>query len=296
MLVQKYFRLVRQAAADWSNNGAPTLGAALAFYAVFSLSPLLLIVISVAALVLGEKQARHEVAGQVRQTLGPLTADAVDGLLEATHQTGGTGGNLGMSLVGLTALLVGASGAFGQLQDALNLIWKAEAPPRTGNFLVHFLHRRLLSFAAVLGSGLLLLGSLTVSTALAAVGDWLPAPLAGAMSWWQGLFALVSFSFITLLFALLFKVLPDAPIAWRDVWLGAVLTAALFTLGQYLIGLYLGRSSVASAYGAAGSLAVIMVWVYYSAQIVLFGAELTHVYAKEHGSHAPGAMAGAVAS
>jgi membrane protein len=291
MMAGKYLRLVRQAAADWSNDNAPTLGAALAYYAAFSLSPLLLITISVAAMLLGEKEARDEVAGQVRQTLGPLTADAVDGFLEDTHRTGGTEGNIGMTVVGLAALLFGASGAFGQLQDALNLIWKTEAPPRTGNFLVHFLHHRLLSFAAVLGCGLLLLASLAVSTALAAVGDWLPAPLAGDTVWWQGLFFLVSFGFVALLFALLFKLLPNAPIAWRDVWLGAVLTAALFTLGQYLIGLYLGRSSVASAYGAAGSLAVILVWVYYSAQIVLFGAELTHVYAREHGSHAPGAAA-----
>jgi membrane protein len=238
----------------------------------------------VAGPIVGEDAARKELIDQIRPSVGPAAADAIAALLESTHQAGDT---VGMTLLGLGGLLLGASGAFVQLQEALNLIWKSPARARTGNAVVHFLRHRLLSFAAVLGTGLLLLVMLVVSITLAAIGKWLASnAIADDAGLWQALFVLVSFGFATLLFALVFKVLPDAPIVWRDVWLGALLTAALFTLGQHLIGLYIGKSSVASTYGAAGSLAVLLVWVYYSAQIVLFGAEFTRVYAAAHGSHA----------
>jgi membrane protein len=284
MSLRSFFQLLKRAAVAWQDDNASTLGAALAYYTVFSLAPLLLIAVSVAGLIVGEDAARAEMIEQIRPSVGSVAADAIAALLESTERAGGT---VGMTLVGLTALLLGASGAFVQLQEALNLIWKTTARPRTENVVVHFLRHRLLSFAAVLGTGLLLLVLFVVSIILAAIGKWLAGtPVAGNSGLWQALFALVSFGFATLLFALVYKVLPDAPIVWRDVWLGALLTAALFTLGQHLIGLYIGKSSVASSYGAAGSFAVLLAWVYYSAQIVLFGAEFTYVYATTRGSHA----------
>jgi membrane protein len=284
MCPQRFFRLVKQAAVAWNDDNATTLGAAIAYYTVFSLAPLLLMAISMASLLVGEEQAQSGIGDQIRHTLGPVTADAITAMLQSTQRAGG---NVGVTLLGGATLLIGASGAFVQLQEALNLIWKTAAKPRRGNFLVYFLRNRLLSFAAVLGTGFLLLVSLIVSTILAAAEHWLAsASFAGEAALWHGLFMLVSLGFVTLLFAWIFKLLPDVPIAWRDVWLGAFLTAVLFTGGQHLIGLYLGQSSVASAYGAAGSLVVVLLWVYYSAQIVLFGAEFTHVYANTHGSHA----------
>jgi membrane protein len=277
------YHLVKQAAVAWSDDNAPTLGASLAYYTAFSLAPLLLIAISMGSLIVGEGAARSGIIAEIRQTLGPATADAFVAVLDSAYHTGG---HAGVTLIGLATLLLGASGAFVQLQDALNIIWKTEAPPRTGNVVVHFLRHRLLSFTAVLGTGFLLLVSLIVSSVLAALSQWMAAS-AALFDWpalWHAVSMLVSFGFITLLFAVIFKVLPDAPIAWRDVWIGSMLTAALFTLGQYLIGLYLGQTSVASTYGAAGSLVVLLIWVYYSAQLVLFGAEFTHVYANVYGS------------
>src|SRR5262249_52965897 len=170
-----------------------------------------------------------------------------------------------VTVVGLVTLLLGASGVFVQLQDSLNIIWKVDAKPRTENFIVHFLRNRLLSFTAVVGTGFLLLVSLIVSAVLSAFSHWLASSSLGMPVLWHVLSSVVSFAFITLLFALIFKLLPDVSVAWRDVWMGSVLTALLFVAGQYAIGLYLGQSSVASAYGAAGSLVVLLVWVYYSA-------------------------------
>jgi membrane protein len=283
MSLPRFFRLIKEAAIAWSNDKAPTLGAALAYYTAFSLAPLLLIAIGIASLIVGESSARSGILSELRQTLGPAMGDAVAALLDNAYETGG---NAAITAVGLITLLVGASGVFVQLQESLNAIWKADARPRTGNVVMHFLRNRLLSFTAVIGTGLLLLLSLIVSSVLAALSDWLTSEnWLGSPLLWQALSMLVSFVFVTLMFGLIFKLLPDVPVAWRDVWLGAVLTAALFTLGQHLIGLYLGHSSVASAYGAAGSVVVLLIWVYYSAQIVLFGGEFTHVYAQTLGSY-----------
>ena len=279
------FCVVKQAAVAWNENHAPTMGAALAYYTVFSLAPVLLIAISIASLIVGEDAARSGIVTEIRKTLGPATADALAALLTHSYETGGS---VAVTVVGLLALLIGASGVFVQLQEALNTVWKAETPRPKGGELLNFIRNRLLSFAAVLGTGFLLLVSLIVNSLLAAFSSWLTSgALPGGVWLWHGLSLAVTFTFIALQFALIFKVLPDVPVAWRDVWIGAVVTAALFTLGQYLIGLYLGQSSVASAYGAAGSLVVILVWVYYSAQILLFGAEITHAYAHTCGSHVP---------
>jgi membrane protein len=284
MSVQCFWQVCKKAAVSWNDDAAPTLGAALAYYTAFSLAPLLLIAVSIASLVVSESEARAGILRELKQTLGPDTGAAFVTILDDTNRAGG---HAVVTAVGLATLLLGASGVFVQLQDSFNIIWKTQALPRTDNAIVHFLRNRLLSFTAVLGTGFLLLVSLIASSVLAALNDWLGSQtLLGNSGLWQALSMLVSTGFITLMFALLFKLLPDVHVAWGDVGIGALMTAGLFVLGQYLIGLYLGKASVASAWGAAGSLAVLLVWVYYSAQIVLFGAEFTHAFAEVCGSRA----------
>jgi membrane protein len=286
MAGRRLLEVLKRAAVAWSDDQASTLGAALAYYTAFSLAPLLLIAISMASLFVNQSDARTGILGELKQTLGSSAGEAIGAMLDNAYQTGGDGI---VTVIGLATLVIGASGVFVQLQDSFNVIWKTEAKPRTGNIVVHFIHNRFLSFAAVLGTGFLLLVSLVVSSVLAALSRWLTSTaVVGNPLMWQTISMLVSFAFITLMFALLFKLLPDVPVAWRDVWIGALLTAGLFTLGQHLIGLYLGQSSLASSYGAAGSLVVLLVWVYYSAQIVLFGAEFTHAFAQSCGSQAAG--------
>jgi membrane protein len=286
---RRFCQLIKQAAISWSDNNATTYGASLAYYAIFSLAPLLFLTIDMASLLVGENAARSGIIDQIRQTVGASTANAVAAVLDGATQTGG---HAGITVLGLVLLLLGASGVYVELQEALNLIWKTEAPPRIGSAVIHFIKHRLLSFTAVLGTGVLLLLSLIVSSVLAAISHWMTS-FPGSIFLWQGLALLVSFAFVTMLFALIFKLLPDAPIAWADVWIGSLLTSVLFTLGQQLIGVYLGQSGVASAYGAAGSLAALLVWVYYSAQIVLFGAEFTHAFALTQGSCSPSRQNGA---
>jgi membrane protein len=278
-----FFGLVKRAAVAWNDDNAPTYGAAIAYYTVFSLAPLLLITINVASVVVGEHTARKEIRAEIEQNLGPSTADAFTAMLDNAPNTGG---DFGITALGLAVLLFGASGVFVELQEAFNVIWKTAVPPRTTNVVVHFLRHRFFSFAAVLCTEFLLLVSLIVTSVLAALRHWV-ASFPGSTLLWQGSAILVSFTFITLLFALIFKLLPDRPIAWRDVWIGALLTALLFTAGQQLIGLYLGQAGVASTYGAAGSLVVLLVWVYYSSQLVLFGAEFTHAYAEMPDTQSP---------
>jgi membrane protein len=284
MPMRRFLEVLKRSAVAWNDDRASMLGAALAYYTVFSLAPLLLLAISMAALVVNENDARRGILGELQQTLGPAAGTAIGAMLDNAQQSGGNGL---ATAIGLVTLILGASGVFVQLQDSFNIIWKTAAKPRAENVVMHFLRNRLLSFAAVLGTGFLLLVSLIVSSVLAALSQWLTdTSLIGDPALWQGFSLLISFGFITLMFALLFKLLPDVPVAWRDVWIGALLTAGLFTVGQHLISIYLGQSSVASTYGAAGSLVVLLVWVYYSSQIVLFGAEVTHAFAETCGSHA----------
>jgi membrane protein len=211
--------------------------------------------------------------------LGPQAAEAIQGMLQSA---GKTGAGIVATAVGVGTLLLGASGAFAQLQDALNTIW--EVKPKAGRGVRGMLRDRFLSFSLVLAIGFLLLVSLVLSAALAAVGKYLAGILPVSSALMQGLNFALSFAVTTFLFALIFKVLPDVRIRWRDVWIGAAVTALLFSVGRFLIGLYLGRSSVSSAYGAAGSLVVLLVWIYYSAQILLLGAEFTQVYASKFGN------------
>ncbi|MGZ3388023.1 MAG: YhjD/YihY/BrkB family envelope integrity protein [Isosphaeraceae bacterium] len=274
-----FWGLLRTTASEWMEDKVPRLGAALAFYSVLSIAPLLIIAIAIAALAFGEEAARGQLVGQMRGMVGPEGADAIQEMIKnARKPATGTVA----ALLGVVTLLFGASGVFGQLQDAINTIW--EVQPKPGRGVLAMLKDRFLSFAMVLGTGFLLLVSLVLSAALAAFFALAGALAPGLGAVLQVANILVSFTVVAVLFALIFKLLPDAKIAWRDVWVGAVLTTVLFLVGKALIGLYLGRSGYGSAYGAAGSLVVLLVWIYYSAQILFFGAEFTQVYANRYGS------------
>jgi membrane protein len=273
-------RLLRDAVAAWLDDNASSMGAALAYYTVFSLAPLLLIVISVAGLVFGEAAARGEIIAQLTALIGGEGASTVQLALEALNQP--KAGWLGTAL-GVAALLVGATTVFAELQSAMDRIWRAPARA-THSGVWHLLRVRLLSLGMVLGIGFLMLVSLLASAALAALEKWWGSWFGELSVIASALNFVVSFAFVTAVFAMIYKWMPQARLAWHDVATGAVLTALLFTLGKSLIGLYIGRSAVASAFGAAGSLVVLLLWVYYSAQIFLLGAELTWVYAHRHGS------------
>jgi membrane protein len=273
MRPKTFFRLIAKTYREWSDDKAPRLGAALAYYAVFAIAPLLIVAVGIAGLVYGEEAARGEMARELAQLTDPASAEAIQGLVRHTSQSG-TG--LLATIVGIATLLFGAAGGFWQLQDALDTVWKVA--PKPGRGILGVVRDRLWSFLMVLLIGLFLLVSLAATTAIAALGNYFDLS-----ERWQEINGFVSFVGITVLFAVIYKVLPDARIAWRDVWLGAGLAALLFTVGKHLIGLYLGHASLASAFGAAGSLVLILFWVYYSAQIFLFGAEFTRVYALEYG-------------
>jgi membrane protein len=256
------------------------MGAALAYYTLFSTAPLLLIVISLAGLFFGQEAARGEIMGQISHLVGEDSAQTIQTLLEGLNRPeSGTWG----SVVGVVVLLIGATTVFSELQDAMDRIWRAPCPPPEGG-LAGLVQARLLALGLVLGIGFLLMVSLLLSTAVAALGKWW-APWFGAYTGIaHALDAALSFSLITAIFAMIYKWVPHVKIAWRDVLVGAAITALLFTVGKSLIGLYIGRSGVASPFGAAASLVVLLLWVYYSAQIFLLGAELTWLYAHRHGS------------
>jgi membrane protein len=268
------FRLLKTTVYEWMDHRAMQAAAALAYYALFSIAPLLLIVISIVGLVFGPDAARASVMDQMRGLVGESGARGIEQMLAGVRDPTA---NAAAGLVGVVVLLFGASGVFGQLKDALNTIWEAPAPP--GGMIASYVRGRFLSFAMVLAVGFLLLVSLLVSAGLQAVGTYMTGLLPGSEGIWEGVNFLVSWGTITLLFAMIFKYIPDKEIRWRDVWIGALISALLFSLGKTLIGLYLGRSAVASAYGAAGSLVVLLVWVYYSSLLVLLGAEFSHVQA-----------------
>jgi membrane protein len=262
------------------------MGAALAYYTIFSIAPLLLIVIAVAGFAFGREAVQGQLTAQLSDLVGPEGAQAVQGLIASASEP-----KQGViaSVIGVVLLLLGATTVFGELQSALDRIWRVPAPPEAGG-IWKLLRTRLLSFGLVLGLGFLLLVSLVISAALAALGSrW-----GSAVNGWEPLLQFinlaVSFALETGLFAMIYKLMPRARIAWHDVWVGAGVTALLFEVGKLLIGLYLGKSSVASGFGAAGSVVVLLVWVYYSAQIFLLGAEFTWVYAHHHGSKAGQAL------
>ena len=271
--------LLKESALEWSNDGASTLAAALAYYTIFALAPLLIIVISVAGLVFGQGEARQALIDQITQAVGQDAAGVINTMLTNTSQSGS--GILG-TIIGFAILIVGATGLFAQLQNALNKIWNVKPKPSAG--ILHMFMVRLLSLGMVLVIGFLLLVSLALSAALSVVSNYFNGLLPGGDTFWQLINFLLSIAVITLLFALIFKYLPDVRVAWRDVWIGAFVTALLFAIGKFLIGFYIGESSTSSTYGAAGSLVVLLLWIYYSAQILLFGAEFTQVYGRHYGS------------
>jgi membrane protein len=277
MRFREIYSLLGSAASGWAEDNAMRLSAALAYYSVFSLAPLLMIAISVAGLLFGEDAARGRIAEQVRQLAGARAADAIQGLVLSTRHK-----SLFATVIGLVILLFGASTAFGELKSALNTIWGVEIKP--GRPLLTMLRERIISFSMVLGVGFLLLVSLILSAILAALDTSMRNRLALPAAVWQCADILVSSLVVTLLFAMIFKMLPNVTLRVRDVWIGACCTAFLFTLGKFLIGLYLGTSGVTSYYGAAGSVVIILLWVYYSACILFFGAEFTKAYAQKYGS------------
>lgn len=281
------FSLFRDAFRQWQEDKAGRLGAALSYYSIFSLAPLLMITIGIVSLIYGEQAARGEMVREIERTVGEPAALAIQELLKTTRDSGSS---TMATIIGLAMLLFGASGVFIQLQDALNTIWKVSPPSGLG--LIGIVRDRVLSFTAVLGTGFLLLVSLVVSAGLTALSRFLtPDAVPGGIFLWQTVTGLVSLGIIALLFAMLFKLLPAAPLRWRDVWGGALVAALLFTLGKHLLGLYLGRSGTASAFGAAGSLVVIMIWVYYSAQVFLYGAEFTRAqFQKNHEKPSAGGL------
>jgi membrane protein len=279
MSPRQAWTLLKQAVVAWQSDYAPSMGAALAYYTLFSIAPLLLIVISVAGMVFGDAAARGEISEQLAGLMGAQGAAAIEGLLQNAHRP--ERGAIATA-VGAAVLLLGATSVFGELQNALDRIWHAPQKKMSGWWSL--LRSRLLSFGMILALAFLLMVSLVAGAALAALGKWWGPAFAAWQTLAHLLDALVSLGLATLMFAIIYKVIPRARIEWRDVWTGAALTAVLFAVGKMLIGLYLGRSGVASAFGAAGSLVVVMVWVYYSAQIFLLGAELTRAYALSHGS------------
>ncbi len=270
--------LLKETFTAWNEHKAPKMGAALAYYTTFSLAPLLVIVVGVVGLAIKQDRAREEIVAQFSDLVGKEGGTTVNTILSqaATQDTG-----LWAALIGFVVLLIGASGVFAELQDSLNTIW--EVPPRARNWSA-LVRDRLISFALVFALGLLVLVSLLLSAGVAALGAFMKDRAPGFDAVWEGANSLVLFAVVTLLFAALFRFLPDIKIAWRDVWTGAGLTSALFIVGKFLLGFYIGHSAFASAYGAAGSLVIVLVWVFYSAQIFFFGAEFTRAFARRHGS------------
>jgi membrane protein len=272
--------LMKDTISEWLDDRAMSLAASLAFYTVLSLAPLLILAVSVAGMFFGESAARGEITQQLRNMLGADAGSAIESILAHTKEPHA---NLIGTVVGLVVLFFGASGVFSELQDSLNAIW--EVKPKPGAGVKNLIKARAFSFAMVLAVAFLLLVSFLLSAAINIVGKVVDEGLPGGVALWTGVNIVISFGIITLLFALIFKVVPDAKIRWRDVWYGAAFTALLFTIGKALIGLYLGHAGVGSPYGAAGSLVVLVVWVYYSAQILFLGAEFTQVYARSFGTN-----------
>ncbi len=271
--------LFRDTLTAWWEDKASRLAAALAFYAILAIAPLLLVAIGVIGFIFGPAAAHDQIVGQVEQLVGPQVAQSIQSLIASAHRPGA--GTLA-TIIGTAALLLAAFGILAQLQDALNTIWEVQLKPGRG--LRRVIVQRLLSYAVLLLTGLLLLLSLLASTALFAVARYFHSYLPKVGFLWQLINFVVSLLVVTLLFASIFKVLPDVRIRWRDVWIGAAFSSLLFNIGKLLLGLYLGRSSITSSYGAAGSLVLLLLWIYYSAQIFFFGAEFTQAYAHRAGT------------
>jgi len=285
--LRTFYELLKETFGSWSEHRGLRLGAALAFYTIFAIAPLFMIVLAIAGFWFGEEAARKGLFDQLNGLVGERGAEAIQAIVASADRPKA---GIWASVIATITLFIGAGGVFVQLQDALNTIWQVRREPGRG--LRSFVRDRLLSFAMVLAIGFLLLVSLIISAGLSALGNYMSGMLPAEDIVWQVINFVVSLVLIALLFGMMFKVLPDVNVRWRDVWMGAGLASVFFTVGKWALGLYLGRSSVTSAYGTAGSLVVVLVWVYYASQTLFVGAEFTRAYTKRAGhpvQPAPGA-------
>ncbi len=290
-ILRSIFVSLKQTASAWFEEELSRLGAALAFYALFAVAPLFVIVLSMASLWFGESAARNELFSQVSGLVGSAGAEAIQALVSSAYREPS---GVWATTVAVVTLFAVATGVLVHLQSSLNLMWGVERRPNRG--LQYFLQDRLLSLAIILGLGFLLLVVLIFSAGLAALEQFIGEILPAQDFLWRAIDSVVSFGIVTLLFAMIFKVLPDVKLAWRDAWMGALITALLFHLGKLLFGLYLGHSNISSAYGAAGSLVVALMWIYYSAQILFFGAKFTQIYSQRHGTRVEPSLGAEVTS
>src|SRR5919106_3401639 len=274
------WQFVKQTVTQWFEDDPLQLAAALSYYTLFSLAPLLIIVIAIAGFAFGREAAQNQIVETLQGMIGQESAQAIQGMIQNASNKPKTG--MISTVIGIIALLIGAGGVVGQLQTSLNTIWGVA--PKPGQGVWGFVRQRFISFGMILGIAFLLLVSLVVSALLSGLTKIMGTLFGGTAFVAHGLDLVVSFAFVTALFAMIYKFLPDVRIQWRDVWIGAALTSFLFTIGKLLIGLYLGSSGVTSTYGAAGSLITVLLWVYYSSLIFFLGAEFTQVYAREYGS------------
>lgn len=286
MGLRQIWRLLRQTFKEWNEDKASRLAAALAYYTVFSLTPLITISLAIVGMVFGKNAARGELVAQIQGLVGRQSAQVIETAIANISQNSHPGIT---SLINIGVLLFAASGVFAELQGALNTIW--EVAPKPGKEIRLFIRQRLLAFLMVMAIGILLLASLMLNTFLVAISNLVTSShlviniLPGGSVPWRLLNTVGSFIITTLLFGLIYKYLPQAKIAWSDIWIGALMTATLFSIGKFALGLYLGHNTFSSAFGAAGSLVFVVAWVFYSAQILFFGAEFTHVYARQYGSY-----------
>jgi len=278
-MVSETGRLLKAAFEEWWNDRAMSLGASIAFFTVFSMAPMLLAAIAVAGLAFGREAAQGAIVSELGGMIGAKEASTLEAMIASASNVGS--GIIGTT-IGIITFLLLVTGAVIELQDDLNIIWKAKPPQSSG--ILNFLRTRLISFALVLGIGFLLLVSLLIDAGLSAVSAYIEPNFSGATAILRFLNSLVAFAIAVLLFAMIFKLLPNVHITWNDVWIGSLVTALLFTIGKFLIGYYLGKSNIASSYGAAASVITILLWIYYSSLILLFGAEFTKVYVERHGS------------
>ena len=276
------WQILRTAFAEFKRENVARLGAGLAYYTLFAMAPLLVVAIGVAGMAFGAEAARGEVVKQIDGLVGRDGALMIQDMLVSVQHPARS---VPATILGVITLFLGATSAFAALQGALNEVWNVKE--KTRGAVLGFLRGRLLSFSLVLGIGFLLLVSLAMSAALAAFGGLMSSRLPGGAALWAIVNVLISFGFTTILFAMIFKVLPDVPLSWRDVWMGGLITSLFFTLGKVLIGIYLGRSAIGSSFGAAGSIIVVLIWIYYSSQILLFGAEVTQAVVRRRQREEP---------
>lgn len=280
MNIKQIVNLLKATFSAWVDDHASSMGAALAYYTIFSIAPILLIIVSVAGLIFDIEVVRIEIHSRLEELMGESGALVVQDLLAKIHKPSES---IFAASIGLIFILIGATSVLAELQSDLDTIWRV--PKRTNNSgVIEFIHTRLISFGLILGVGFILIISLILSTALAALGKWWGHLFSGFGMLAYLLDIVLSITLMTAIFAMIYKLMPRTQINWQDVWIGAVVTAIFFTIGKFLIGLYIGRSSIASGFGAAGSLVVVLVWIYYSAQIFLLGAEFTRIYSYTLGS------------